>query len=478
MLLAALAGGMGWGIRGQYGHETGAMIAGLLVGLVLVLLFRPSAASLPAARAVALCAAAIGFGGAMTYGQTVGFTQNPEVVGNWAALRWGMLGLGLKGALWIGFAGAFLGMGLSGVRYHPREIAMVLGGMLLLMLLGMWVLNMPFDPANRVVPRIYFSADWSWYPAAGAELKPRREFWGGFLLALIGLVLYVGWFRRDRLAQNMAFWGCVGGVGFPMGQSLQAWHAWNRDLFREGTLAQIDKVINWWNFMETTFGLVMGASLALGLWLNRRRIAALAEPGEVTMKPAIEFGLFGLQLALLFLWEFVEVVPLNAVGDLGIPLSLIPIIGILGGRYWPYLMALPVVAFTILGKTATHMGFPPPNSAIGVGVFMVMPTAILTVIAMRYSRAGSAHPNGEARNFLRPALLLTTWLYFGLNYAFFEFPWPWQTWTVRTPNAMIFTVCAVALTWAALRRCGRADSGSFRAGKQRKGGYGLMTGPM
>ncbi len=37
---AACAGGLGWGIRGQYGHETGAMIAGLLVGLVLTLIFQ------------------------------------------------------------------------------------------------------------------------------------------------------------------------------------------------------------------------------------------------------------------------------------------------------------------------------------------------------------------------------------------------------------------------------------------------------
>ena len=35
MCFASLAGGMGWWIRGQYGHETGAMIAGLLVALVL-----------------------------------------------------------------------------------------------------------------------------------------------------------------------------------------------------------------------------------------------------------------------------------------------------------------------------------------------------------------------------------------------------------------------------------------------------------
>ena len=36
VVVAAAAGGMGWGIRGQYGHETGAMMAGLLGGLVRV----------------------------------------------------------------------------------------------------------------------------------------------------------------------------------------------------------------------------------------------------------------------------------------------------------------------------------------------------------------------------------------------------------------------------------------------------------
>ena len=36
ILLGAMAGGLGWGIRGQYGHETGAMMAGLLVGLLVL----------------------------------------------------------------------------------------------------------------------------------------------------------------------------------------------------------------------------------------------------------------------------------------------------------------------------------------------------------------------------------------------------------------------------------------------------------
>ncbi|GIT38710.1 MAG: hypothetical protein Ct9H300mP7_6310 [Verrucomicrobiota bacterium] len=45
-MTAAMAGGMGWGIRGQYGHETGAMIAGVLGSLVLVFLFCPGNSSI------------------------------------------------------------------------------------------------------------------------------------------------------------------------------------------------------------------------------------------------------------------------------------------------------------------------------------------------------------------------------------------------------------------------------------------------
>src|SRR5262245_17803576 len=96
-LLTALAGAIGWAIGGQHGHGTGAMIAGLLVSLVLVLCFAPQAALLPAARAVALGTIAIGFGGSETYGQTVGLTHDAPLVGNWEALRWGMLGLAIKG---------------------------------------------------------------------------------------------------------------------------------------------------------------------------------------------------------------------------------------------------------------------------------------------------------------------------------------------------------------------------------------------
>src|SRR5713101_148969 len=180
VVLIAMAGGMGWGIRGQYGHETGAMIAGVLIGFTAALLFIPEASSLQAARVVALTAIGISFGGSETYAQTVGLTHDAEFLGNWPALRWGLFGLFIKGGVWIGFAGAFLGIGLSQKHYRPAEMALVMAGLLVLVYIGVRVLNEPFDPTHKILPRLYFSHDWYW--RAEAEFKPRREIWGGLLV--------------------------------------------------------------------------------------------------------------------------------------------------------------------------------------------------------------------------------------------------------------------------------------------------------
>ena len=87
-LMGAAAGGMGWGIRGQYGHEWGVMVPGVLVAFTLVFLFCRRSTSLHAARAVTLTAIAFSFGGTMTYGQTVGLTHDTPLVGNYDAYRW------------------------------------------------------------------------------------------------------------------------------------------------------------------------------------------------------------------------------------------------------------------------------------------------------------------------------------------------------------------------------------------------------
>ena len=86
MLATSMAGGMGWGIRGQYAHETGAMIAGVLVSLTLVFLFCQGKTPIHVIRAAAMGTIAMGFGGSMTYGQTIGLTHYGPSIGNREAL--------------------------------------------------------------------------------------------------------------------------------------------------------------------------------------------------------------------------------------------------------------------------------------------------------------------------------------------------------------------------------------------------------
>ena len=456
VLFAALAGGMAWGIRGQYGHETGAMLAGLLVSLTLITLLCPKATLLNTARAVALATVAMGFGGSMTYGVTVGLTHNPAMVGEWNALGWGMLGLTIKGSLWIGLCGLFFGMGLGGVRYRWREMFLLMAAMIAAYALGVYLLNSPFDPDNKALPEITFSSLWYWDP--DSNTRPRFECWGGLSFALLTALVYTGLIRGDIMARRIAFWGILGGaLGFPAGQSLQAGHAWKADWFLQADVwllehnqMEIFKHFNWWNMMETTFGCIMGASLGLGVWLNRKRIQ-LANPHDGAIMPAwFEGSLLAIHLPLLIGVEFFSVPAIDAVYDLGLALGAIPIICIIGGRFWPYLVIFPITLIPIAGKTLRQLGYEEGLVSIplGWGVYVVAPIVLFVILAFWYAYKPVDKPTGQS--FARRALLATAWMYFLLNYSFFHFPWPWDEWTTRTPNGIIFTVCIIGLTIAAL----------------------------
>ena len=453
LLFPALAGGLAWGIRGQYGHESGAMLAGLLVSLVLTLLYCPAAPSLFAFRAVAWCTIAMGIGGSETYGQTIGLTQDAPLIGHWDALAWGMLGLAIKGGLWIGFAGTLLGMGLGGKRYHHGELPLVLLAMIGLSLVGIWLFNQPFEPSQKVLPWLYFSDDWYWEP--DTVLKPRREAWGGMALALGGLLSYVTCVRRDGLAWRMGLWGLLGGaLGFPGGQCIQAFHAWNPSLFQGGVWTWLAPLMNWWNCMETAFGLILGGTLGLGLWLHQRRIKPPEASPPVTLHVAVEWLLVVVHVFLLTCSEFnVSEYVGRGWGRLyasGLAMAIIPLAGVASGRWWPYLLALPITALPIAGKTLRKLAYENGDIALVPGwlCYLILPLTLTLAVAVWL--ALRSRRDVLARTELRLALLLTTWLYLSLNFGFFQFPWPWQPWTSRTPNALIFALCALGLTVCAL----------------------------
>jgi hypothetical protein len=434
----------GWGIRGQYGHETGAMLAGLLVALVLVYLFGYHLSSLSAARAVALATVAIGFGGSMTYGQTLGLTQDAPLIGNMAALRWGLLGTFIKGSIWIGYFGLFLGLGLGGKKYTMVEMALALIVAIFLFYLGIYVLNEPFDPASKKLPSIYFSDHWHWEP--GETLKPRREQWGGLLFALGWLIAYTGFIKKDLLARNMVLWGMLaGGLGFSLGQSVQAYHAWNVDWFQMGWLASIEPNINWWNMMEITFGAVFGCVLALGLWCNRHHIATnrFDEPIELGFKT--ELGLMAIHIFALVTWNFMSFSTFDWFADRALTMGLIPLLAILGGRIWPYFVCLPITALPIAGKTLRQLAYRTDDISLLFGwfIYFMVPLALVTWFAIKLIQRPDKKLNGHF--FSRRTLIISTIFYFVLNWAFFEFPWPWSDWTARTPSGIIFIICAAGL---------------------------------
>lgn len=449
VICASLAGGMGWGIRGQYGHETGAMIAGVLVCLVIALTLCRSASTLAVARAVALGTVAMGFGGTETYGQTVGLTQDSALVGNWSALCWGMFGLAIKGGVWIGFCGLFLGMGLGGTRYTARELLVVMLLGIAAYFVGVWLLNSPFDPEHKRLPALYFSATWDWFPDK-ADPKPRFEAWGGLWFALLFVVFYTRALRRDGLAWRLGLWGVLGGaLGFPLGQCIQAYHAWNVEHFSEG----IWKILNYWNFMETTFGLTMGALLGFGAWLHRGRIRLLEYDCDEGMTLPMEWALLFVHCTLLVLSEFYIPFPMIAiVYDLGLVMGIIPMLAIAGGRLWPYFTIFPVTLLPITGKTIRNLVY--EQHAIGAApgwfLYLVVPMAVSLAAVAWYER--KARQGFPSIKFSSGALLICAWTYFLLNYAFFRFPWPWQTWNSRTPNSIVFIVCLAALTGLALSR--------------------------
>ena len=450
VLFAAMAGGMAWGIRGQYGHETGAMIAGLLVSLTLVFLLCPNMSARNVIRAVAWGTVAMGFGGTMTYGQTLGLTQNPQVIGNVEAWRWGMLALVIKGGVWIGFAGVFLGMGLSGKRYGVKEMLLLMFGLLIAYFIGLRLLNSPFDPANHKLPAIYFSEHWHW-EAPGKVLKPRFECWGGLLFALATVIVYAGWRRKDSLAWRLGLWGVLGGaIGFPLGQSIQSYHAWNPDFLKDTFLAGTNPFINWWNMMETTFGTVMGAALGLGLWLNRKRIRPVPDAEEVFMPSPVEWLLLIIHVMLLVAVEFMSIHLVDRFYDLGLIMGLIPMVAIAGGRWWPYLMTFPIILLPIAGKTVLELVYEKEliSPVLGWFFYLIAPLLIAIAAAIWFKRKADA--GWTARDFARLAMPFCAWIYFLLNYAFFQFPWPWAEWTGRTPNGIIFTVCIFGLTLAAI----------------------------
>ncbi|MFO1092334.1 MAG: hypothetical protein U0992_03340 [Planctomycetaceae bacterium] len=255
VLIPAVVMSLGWGLRGYIGGGPfGAMIPGALVTLIICQYLGYGA--LASAAVVAFGAFGVGFGGLMTYGQTLGLLRADDT------FAWGLTGTTLKGGVWGLLGGAVIGLGFAAPHIPRRHVLLAFAVMLAGVAIGIHFINAP--------KLIYFSDPVN---------KPRDESWAGLLLGALALLGYT------RLAVPGSAWiparfaayGLIGGaIGFGPGSLFIA------------VQPRIDKAWSWlpfWKFMEFSFGFVFGAALGLCAYHLRERLKPLASNAEREQQP-------------------------------------------------------------------------------------------------------------------------------------------------------------------------------------------------
>lgn len=283
LLLATLAMGYGWGWRGDYGHELGAMVPGALVAMAVCL-----AAGRPDWWERCLVWGLFGavgwaFGGSQSYGMVLGYTLHARFWG----VAYGFACIFLIGAVWGAIGGGFLGIAMT----EPRKRLNAFLGPFVAIFVAWAALKLAGGTAwsEEWPPLVEYDVDWlaavsalvvatlywairrneaarllavlalGWCLGFGIltwlfglrMTPPRSDNWSGILGMAVAFWAYLS-LRHERGPRLVMAYGCLfGGLGFSVGAlflSIESVHHWP---------------IGGWRIMEHFFGLVMGFGIAL-----------------------------------------------------------------------------------------------------------------------------------------------------------------------------------------------------------------------
>jgi hypothetical protein len=308
IILAGLAMSVGWGFRGDYGHEAGAMVPGALLGLAICISsgrtdWRRRAAIMGMCGAIGWA-----FGGQMSYAKITGYTANSSLLD----VFYGYVCLFLIGGLWAGIGSAILAMSVTRPRSYLEQFARplaVLGLLwLLLTLTGLtgrlsdkWSLHdtdwvgalsalaavgvcavlWPRDRGACAMIATFVAGWWAGYLVLVGLLglhmtPPRSDNWAG-CVGLFAALLICLLGRRDRTAVTLAGWGfLVGGIGFVVGDfvNMLGRAQW-------GPVGRYEALhgLDYWKWMEQGFGLIMGLGIA-AVFLRHVRTSLSAPPED------------------------------------------------------------------------------------------------------------------------------------------------------------------------------------------------------
>jgi hypothetical protein len=298
LLFASLAMSVGWGFRGDYGHEAGAMVPGALIALAICIASGRSDWWERGSLLAMVGAIGWAFGGQVSYGKVVGYTGHtsfPDVAYGFACLF-------LIGAIWGSLGAGLLGFGVTKPRSELERFA----GPLIVIYLGWQALAFTGygkSMSQQVTSRYPILSDSDWLSAAlavafailyalpfrrarkacffiaGLGLSwlisylllrgllglrmtpPRSDNWAGAVGLVVFLALYC-WRTRNRVALMLTSYGFLaGGVGFAVGDFIQM--LGRAQWGPIGTYPMLQK-LDYWKWMEQSFGLMMGFGVALG----------------------------------------------------------------------------------------------------------------------------------------------------------------------------------------------------------------------
>jgi len=186
IFLVAISLSIGWGIRGNFGHEYGAAFAGCLAAITVALLSGREDWRQKVPYFAFFGAIGWGFGASQSYMQVLSYTESGHAISQW----YGYLATFFIGFLWAGMGGA--GTAFAAVATRDRLVRIF---MPLLFLYGAWLLlDLIEDPVARMLQEgANFDGTWS------RHKNPLYWFDADYLpaaFALLGVGIYDLWERK------------------------------------------------------------------------------------------------------------------------------------------------------------------------------------------------------------------------------------------------------------------------------------------
>ena len=273
ILLVLLSLSIGWGIRGNYGHEAGAMIPGALAGISVALFSGREDWRRRVPFFAFFGALGWAFGGSIAYMVPTSYTAS----GHLPTQVYGFFGTFLQAFLWAGLGGAATAYAAAEERDKLTAIFRPL-----LWVFGFWavqyiVQDTPFDIQNRIFAA--FGADRTDFRQRDPLYWLDSE-WLEAMLALAALCAFDLWDRRfSKFGQLVLFTVIGAAIGLGMQQLLAATGLQtplvNALVQPQGDTTKFpaeDMITNWpvlFTKLGTNLGWVLGAVAGIAAYFKR-----------------------------------------------------------------------------------------------------------------------------------------------------------------------------------------------------------------